>query len=193
MADTTPLRLAVGELWWVNMLKATVAIFFGLVTVFWPGITLVVLIYLLSAFVIVVGIIETIHALMSIKRRNTWWVSLIVGLGVLAVGLYLVHHPSASLSSFILIVGIAFMGWGLLELVQSFVNRLSSGYRVLSLIAGIVSLAVGISVIVQPVSGGLAFVWVLGLFGIIYGIVSLAMGIELRNDYEELSEGKTKK
>ena len=187
--DKSTLRLAAGELWWMSMLKATAAIFFGLVTVFWPGITLVVAIYLLSAFVIAVGIIETVHGLMSIKRRNTWWVTLLLGLLVLGVGVYLARHPDASLRTFILIVGISFIGWGLLELAQAVVNRLSTGYRILSFISGILALAAGVIVLLQPISGGLAFVWVLGLFGIVYGILAMAAGIELRNDFEELTDG----
>ena len=169
------------------MLRATAAILFGLVTVFWPGLTLAVLIYLLAAFVLAIGLVETISGLMSIRRRTTWWVTVAVGLISLGVGVYLARHPDASLRTFILVVGIWFIGWGVLDLMIAFLSRLSIGNRVVNFIAGLAGVAAGIVVLLQPLSGGLAFAWVLGLYGIIYGIMHLASSIELRNDFDELT------
>jgi uncharacterized membrane protein HdeD (DUF308 family) len=185
--DTTDLRYAVSGLWWLGVLRATAAILFGIVTVFWPGLTLTALIYLLAAFILAIGLVETIAGIMSINRRNNWWLTLLVGLAAIGVGVYLAGHPDASLRTFILIVGIWFISWGVLDLMVAFMSRLSTGNRVLSFIAGVAGLAAGIVVLLQPVSGGLAFAWVLGLYGIIYGVMNLASAIELRDDFEQLT------
>ena len=182
------MRQAVSEIWWINMLKATVAIVFGLVTIFWPGITLFALIYLLSAFVIVFGIIETVDGLMSVNRRSTWWITFLVGLLTLGVGIYLVRNPNVTLGTFILIVGFSFLAWGILEIIESLVMPLATSSRVMGFIAGLAGIGAGLITLFQPVSGGLAFVWVLGVYGIFYGIMTLSIGIGLRNEFEELTE-----
>src|ERR1051325_6508271 len=112
MANQSSVSSAVSELWWLGVLQGTVAVLFGIVAVFWPGLTLVTLVYLLSAFVIAVGLTETVMGLMSIKRRDTWWMTLLIGLIGLGAGIYLARHPDASFRTFILVVGISFIARG---------------------------------------------------------------------------------
>jgi uncharacterized membrane protein HdeD (DUF308 family) len=188
MARETSLTNAVSGLWWMGILEGVFAIFFGIVAVFWPDLTLVTLVYLLSAFIIALGLTETARGLMSINRRSTWWVTLLIGLIGLGVGLYLARHPHASFRTFILIVGISFIARGLLELVRVFVeNWLTVGNRILGFIGGAVGIAAGIIILLQPVNGGLAFVWVLGLYGIIYGIMAITVSLDMRNEFEKLT------
>jgi|SRR5579862_4324407 len=190
MARESSLSSAASGLWWMGILEGTIAVFFGIVAVFWPGLTLVTLIYLLAAFVIAIGLTESVHALMSIKRRNTWWMTLLIGLIGLGAGIYLARHPDASFRTFILVVGISFIARGVLDLVRLFVDRwLSVSNKVLSLIAGLAGIAAGIIVLLQPVAGGLAFVWVLGLYGIIYGVLRVASSLDMREEFERLSAG----
>ena len=188
MARSDSISSAVSGLWWMGILEGTFAVFFGIVAVFWPGLTLVTLIYLLSAFVIALGLTETIRGVMSINRRNTWWMTLLIGLIGLGAGIYLARHPDASFRTFILVVGISFIARGVVDLVRIFVeNWLSTGNRVLNFIAGLAGIAAGIIILLQPVSGSLAFVWVLGLYGIIYGTLAIAVSLDMRNDFEKLT------
>src|SRR6266404_5708275 len=188
MARSDSISSAVSGLWWMGILEGTFAVFFGIVAVFWPGLTLVTLIYLLSAFVIALGLTETIRGVMSINRRNTWWMTLLIGLIGLGAGIYLARHPDASFRTFILVVGISLIARGVVDLVRIFVeNWLSTGNRVLNFIAGLAGIAAGIIILLQPVSGSLAFVWVLGLYGIIYGTLAIAVSLDMRNDFEKLT------
>lgn len=177
--------VVISELWWLWVIQALVSVLFGVLAIFWPGLTLVTLVYLLSIFVIVTGVVEVVRALTSVKSRpDTWWMSLIVGFLTLGVGMYLARHPGLSLATFILVVGIAFIAWGAVDLIRSFFEAQSASHRVLSFIAGIAGVAVGIFTLLQPTKGGLAFVWVFGLFAFVYGISALIMAIEHHHDYE---------
>jgi uncharacterized membrane protein HdeD (DUF308 family) len=51
----------------------------------------------------------------------------------------------------------------------------SAGRRTLNGILGALGVIVGIFILRQPVAGGLAFVWVLGLYALIAGPVTIAM------------------
>ena len=170
------------ELWWLTMMQSVLAIFFGIVAIFWPGLTLVTLVYLFSAFVLAWGIIEIVHALMSVGRRDTWWLTLLFGLIGLVVGVYLVRHPAVSFATFILLIGLTLIVRGLFDAIGTFLDERSSTHRVLLLVAGAAAVLAGIVLLLQPVAGGVAFVWVLGLYALIFGTISLVVSLDARKE-----------
>ncbi len=175
----------VSELWWLWVIQAIVSILFGALAVFWPGLTLVTFVYLLSVFVVVVGVVEVVRALVSVKTRpDTWWMSLIVGFLTLGVGMYLARHPGLTLKTFILVVGITLVAWGVIDLARTFFEEQSDSHRVLSFVSGVVGVGVGIFTLLQPKTGGIAFVWAFGLFALVYGISALVMAIEHHRSYQ---------
>jgi uncharacterized membrane protein HdeD (DUF308 family) len=183
----TPLNRQISALWWIGITQAILAIIFGIITLFWPQLTLVTLVYLLGAFVIAIGVTEIVHALMSIGRRDTWWMTLLIGLVALSAGVYLARHPSVTFKTFILVVGITFIVRGVIDILRTFLDRALASHRVLSFIAGLAGLAAGIIILLQPISGGLAFVWVIGLYALIYGIAVLVVSMQERNAFNQLA------
>jgi len=172
---------AVNELWWMGVIESALALFFGISAIFWPGLTLITLVYLFSAFVLGLGIIQLILGLMSIKRRPTWWVTALVGALGVGVGIYLVRNPGVSFRTFIILVGLFLIARGILDIMRVFVDRgTNTLVKTFSSILGVVAIIAGILVLLQPVAGGVAFVWVLGLYAIIAGIFGLAVALELR-------------
>jgi uncharacterized membrane protein HdeD (DUF308 family) len=162
------------------LLQGIAAIFFGIVAVFWPGLTLVTLVYLFSAFVLAWGVVEVIHGFLSVRRSDTWWLTLLFGLVGLGAGIYLVRHPRVSFTALILIIGLVLIGRGLLDLTGAFLVRRGATHRILTLIIGAAALIAGIVLPFQPEAGGAAFVWVLGLYALVFGALTTALAIEAR-------------
>lgn len=178
----------VSELWWLWVVQAIVSILFGIVAIFWPRLTLITLVYMLAPFVIAIGLIEVIRSLMTVKYRDTWWMSLIIGFLTLGVGVYLARHPHLSFATFVLVVGITLIGWGVIDIAKAFLDGIFTHHRTFSFISGLAGIIAGIIVLLQPVAGGLAFVWVIGLFSLIYGTMALAMSIDHHKDYQDLKQ-----
>jgi uncharacterized membrane protein HdeD (DUF308 family) len=178
---------SINELWWIGILYAIFSILFGIVAIFWPGLTLYTLVLLFSAFIIVMGIIGIVHGLVSIKRRDTWWMTLVIGMIGLGAGIYLVRHPRLTFATFILVVGIALIARGVLSLIEAFIDHPTS-YKVIEYIAGLAAIAVGIIIMLQPVAGGVAFVWVLGLYALVIGTIALAVSISQRSDLDKVRD-----
>jgi uncharacterized membrane protein HdeD (DUF308 family) len=187
------LEKTVSQLWWIGAIQGTLAIFFGITAVFWPALTLLTLVYLFAAFIIAIGITETINGLMSIGRRDTWWITLLIGVGGMGIGIYLVRHPRVSFATFILLVGISLIARGLMDGVRAFLDRTDTATRVLAAVVCVASIAAGIIILLSPVSGGMAFVWVLGLYALIYGSITLAVSFDLRNVLLRSSEEPTER
>lgn len=175
-------------LWWLLMTQSVLAILFGIAAVFWPGLTLVILVYLFSAYILIWGVVELVHGLMSMRRRGTWWLTVILGLIGVGVGVYLVRHPHLSFATLILLLGLTLIVRGVLEVVAGFLDDISASARVLALFVGVLAVVAGIVVLLQPAKGGVAFVWVIGLYALFYGALTFVLSLEARSLYNKLLE-----
>jgi uncharacterized membrane protein HdeD (DUF308 family) len=174
---------AVNELWWISMIEAALALFFGVSAIFWPGLTLVTLVYLFSGFILGLGVVQVVSAVMSIRRRSTWWVTLLLGILGIALSIYLLRHLDISMQSFLLLVGLSLIARGVLDIVRVFSDKTTTPDgipKILTAIVGISAIIAGIFVLAQPVAGGVAFVWILGVYALIFGTLNMALAVELR-------------
>ncbi len=170
----------VSEYWWVGLIEGIVAILFGIAALFWPGLTIATLVVLFSVYVLVWGIAEIIHGLMSIGKGNTWFLSLIFGAFALGVGVYLTRHPQVTFATFILLIGFTFILRGIADIVAAFIGNQLQTSRALTIIIGVIGVIAGIVVLRQPVGSGVAIVWILGLFALISGIMTIALSFDLK-------------
>lgn len=176
---------AITELWWIGLIEGILAILFGIAALFWPGLTLTTLVYLFSAFVLVWGVAEIVNGLLSIKSRSNWWLSLIFGLVGLGVGVYLVRHPTVTFATFILLIGFTLIIRGLIDIVGALIEDASATYKVLNIIIGVAAVVVGIVILNSPIAGGVAFVWILGLYALVYGPLMIALSFDVKHLLEE--------
>jgi uncharacterized membrane protein HdeD (DUF308 family) len=179
--ERSELAASFGALWWMGIVQGLLMIFFGAAALFWPNLTLLTLVYMFSGFILAWGIIEIIRGLMGINRRNSWWLSLGFGLAGLIVGIYLARNLNVSLATFILLVGLLLVGRGIFDLVGAFLDKDNKTDKVFSAVAGLAALAAGIIILLYPTTGGIAFVWVLGIYAIIAGSMVLATAIGLHD------------
>src|SRR5262249_17648393 len=89
---------------WVYGLAGVVSILFGLAAIFWPGLTLSVLVLLFGVFAIVDGIVSIINVFISIGAKRTWWPSLILGIIGLAAGFFILAYPGVSAVMYVYVV-----------------------------------------------------------------------------------------
>src|SRR6266567_2110213 len=78
-----------GQPWWSLLARGIIAVLFGLAALFWPGLTLLVLIYIFGAFALVEGII-TIYLSFQVRDMQTnWWMLLLEGIAGVILGILL--------------------------------------------------------------------------------------------------------
>jgi uncharacterized membrane protein HdeD (DUF308 family) len=162
-------------------LRGVLAILFGLAALFWPGLTLVTFVYIFSAFILVSGIMSMVMAITEIDKDKYWFLSLLIGFLELGIGVYLIRHINVGLATFILLVGIVLVVRGVVEFIMALAGE-SSNNRVLMAIVGIVTALAGLIILREPVSGGIAFVWVVGLYALITGPILIALAHSARKE-----------
>ena len=175
--------IGLGEMWRLGVVEGIIAILFGIAALFWPGLTLSTLVTIFSVFVIVWGLVEIIKSLVGIEGFfGMWWLTLVFGVFALGVGVYLIRHPHVAFHTFILLIGFTLIVRGIFDLVAGVFDDMTAGGKVLSFIVGIIAIVAGIIVLREPVSGGVAFVWVLGLYALLMGPLMIALSTETRNN-----------
>jgi uncharacterized membrane protein HdeD (DUF308 family) len=112
---------------WLYLVGGALSIIAGIMAFVWPGRTLLVLSVILAWFLVFKGIVDVVGALASVGRP-WWWVTLILGVLELLLGVWAAGYPGRSLFVFVNLVGIYAVLYGFTELFAAFDLR-SLGHR----------------------------------------------------------------
>lgn len=165
----------------VGLVEGIATLLFGIAAVFWPSLTAQTLLYIFAIFVVISGVANVIGSIMAIgDKGSSWLLRLVLGVLQLGVGVYLFRHPKVTFATLILLIGFTFIIRGIIEIVVAFERGLLATERTLLVLAGALGLIVGIVVLAQPVAGGIAFVWILGLYALIAGPIMIATALDNR-------------
>jgi uncharacterized membrane protein HdeD (DUF308 family) len=111
------------ESWrWLYLVGGALSILAGLIAFAWPGRTLLVISVVLAWFLVFKGIVDVIAAFTN-HGRPYWWVTLILGILELLLGIWAVGYPGRSLFVFVNLVGIYAIFYGFTELFAAFELR----------------------------------------------------------------------
>lgn len=180
---------AIKPMWESLVLRGVAGILFGIAAVFWPSLTLVVLVYIFSIYILVSGVVGIVDSVVRLTRKQSWMWRLLLGIAELGVGLYLVRHPYVTFQTFVLVAGLVLIARGVFEAIMALLEEEGATNKTLMLIGGALSVLVGIVILLQPVAGGVAFVWVLGLYALVTGPILIALALDIKHSAEELESG----
>lgn len=173
----------VKDLWGSILLRGIMATLFGIAAVFWPGMTLVTLVYLFGGFILASGLVGLISGLVAGKDTvmNRAMV-VIISLIEIGVGVYLLRHPMVSFGTLVLLIGFTLIVRGVIDVVGGlFESGASATYRLLTVIGGLLAGLAGVIILFQPAAAGVAFVWLLGLYALLAGPLLIALSFDVKN------------
>lgn len=167
--------------WWALVLRGVLAIAFGLMAFAWPGLTLAVLVILIGAWLVADGIFTVVHAFRSEQRK--WQHVLYAAIGIV-VGAYMLLNPGLGALALLYVIAFWSILKGVLELSLAVRLRREIDHEWLLGLAGLLSLAFGVLLVLLPVTGALAVVWIIGLYAVAFGACLIALGFKLRSRRE---------
>ena len=162
--------------WWAVALRGIVAIVFGIVALAFPGATLVSLAIVFGAYAFIDGVLTIVSAFGHRGREASWYV--LEGIIGIAVGLATFFFPGIAAQALVILIGLWAILTGIFEVMAGF--ELPISWNWLLTFAGVLSIGFGVVVIAYPVSGAVAVVGLIGLYGLMFGGSLLAFGIWLR-------------
>lgn len=176
------------EIWGALALRGVVTLLFGIAAVFWPGITLVTLLYLFSAFILVNGIITFVLGLTNAYNEGETFfgrvLSILLGVLEIGVGVYLLRHVGIAFTTFILLIGLILIVRGVFEFFAAIFEEGSAMSKTATLILGLITAIAGIIILFQPEAGGVAFVWILGIYALIAGPLMIALAMDMKKELD---------
>lgn len=101
-------------------LEGVVGIGAGIATLVWPGITALVLLYLIAAWAIVTGVLEVVAAIDFRKVIENEWLMILGGIASVAFGVILVVAPGAGALAMIWLIGAYAIVGGILLIALGF-------------------------------------------------------------------------
>jgi uncharacterized membrane protein HdeD (DUF308 family) len=164
------------ENWWALVLGGVATIIFGVAAVFWPGLTVLTLLYLFSAYVLISGVANVLAGLNSVGQADTWFLPVLLGAFEVGVGVYLLRHTAVKFETFVILIGFVLIARGVVEAVGSYVSnaRVAAKAQVMSYVSGLGALVAGIAILFAKQDHGVSFVWILGLYAIVVGTIHVA-------------------
>ena len=165
--------------------RGIVAILFGVAAVFWPELTIKTLVYLFGGFVLASGLATLISSLVNINNIEASFLMrllmVLVGMVEIGVGVYLLRHPLVTFTTFILIIGFTLIFRGVVEICSGLFEARGAMHKTLLITGGLIAGIAGVVLLFQPASGGIAFVWILGLYSLLAGAMMIALAMDIKN------------
>jgi len=180
---------ALARNWWLVVLRGVFAVLFALAAFFWPALSWLVLVTIFGIYAIVDGIVAVASGLSRTKQAR-WWAFLLEGLVSIAVGVAALIWPG--LASFAIIILIA--NWailtGIFEIVAAIRLRHEISNEWLLVFGGVLSIALGILLFIQPAAAMIAITWTLGAYALFFGVLLISLGIRLRRENLRRDNGR---
>lgn len=165
--------------WSALVVEGVVAIVFGLLALFMPRITLAALVLIFGVYALVDGIVSLVSAVRA-QEESPWFALVVRGIVGIGIGVVALVWPRITGLTLLFLIAAWAIITGVLEIVAAVrLRKLVTGEWVMAL-AGLVSIAFGILVLVAPGTGALAVAWLIGVYAIVFGILLIALGLRLR-------------
>ena len=163
--------------WWALALRGLVAVIFGLLTFFLPGITLVTLILLFGAYALADGIFNVV-AFFRVASHH--WAFLIEGLIGIIAGILTFTWPTITALALLYVIAFWAIFTGIFEIIAGIRLRKVITNEWLLLLMGILSFLFGLFILIALGVGVLAIVLWIGAYALVFGIFLLALAFRLR-------------
>ena len=173
--------------WWTIAIRGAAAILFGIMALLLPDLALETLVLLFGVYALVDGLFSIFGAVRAAQQRRKWWTLLIVGVAGLGAGVVTFVWPDITAIALLYLIAAWAIVRGVFEVVAALQLRQHIRNELLLILSGILSVAFGVIIAVDPGAGALALVWVIGFYAILAGLLLLGVAWRLRGIAERHS------
>lgn len=113
------------ERWWVMALEGVIGILAGIVVFVWPGVSALVLLYVIAIWAIITGILEIVAAIQLRREISGEWLLGLAGLASIVFGVLAILFPGAGALAVIWLIAAYAILFGIVLVALAFrVRRL---------------------------------------------------------------------
>ena len=167
--------------WWIMALRGLFAVIFGLIALLAPGIALLALIYVFAAYALIDGGVAVITAIQERELLYRWGWVLFEGILSILVGIIAFANPNLTAQVLLYVIAVYAIITGVLEIAAAFALRELVAREWALALAGILSVVFGILLFIYPSAGILSILWLVGIYGIVFGLLFIVRAFQLRS------------
>jgi uncharacterized membrane protein HdeD (DUF308 family) len=154
--------------WWTLALRGVAAIVFGILSLFWPGVTFITLVALFGVYALVDG---TLALSMGFRRDREGVDSALIARGIVSIiaGAVTLTWPQISALALLVLIGLWAIVGGFAEIVAAIRLRKVIEHEWLLGFEGALAIAFGVALLVSPLAGAIVIgLWV-GAYALVLG------------------------
>jgi uncharacterized membrane protein HdeD (DUF308 family) len=167
--------------WWIFLIRGICAVIIGIVAFAWPGITLEALVLVFGIYAIIDGVSAIAIGASADSVGERWWGMVLVGVLSLIAGILTFAWPA--ITAVVLLAFIA--AWaivrGIMEIYAAITLRKMIENEWMLVLGGICSILFGGIMVARPAAGALAVLWIIGIYAIVFGVLTIALAFKLHS------------
>jgi len=147
----------------------------GIVLLVQPGASLKTVIYIFGIMIVAYGLARIVAGLRG--RMESKSAGVVGGLLAIIAGVAIMAWPEMSALTLVYIIGGWAIATGVMDAIDAFTTGASAGRKLWSVIMALVSVVFGVVLFINPGEGGLALLWLIGVYLIVYGFLRIIVGV----------------
>ncbi len=167
------------RVWWTFLIGGIASVIFGILAFFNPGVALFVLGLYLAAYLIVDGGVNVWGAVTN-REKDGWWAMLLLGLLSIAVGIYALLVPAASMLAIVYMAAFIAMLIGVSSLMLGWKIRQEVSSEWVLYVTGILSVLFSLLILFRPGVGGATVVYLIATWAILIGALRIFFAFHVR-------------
>ena len=177
--------------WWLLTINGIAAIIFGLFAIFFPDVTLLVLIVYFGILAMFLGAFLVVGALTNRRKTDMWSLWLVEGVVNLVIGMVLLTYPQVGVKIFLVLLAIWAILLGAIQIISVMAFWSMIRRRWLLLLNGVLAIVFGIFIISYPFEGARLITVFIGVYTLILGIFSIVISQVMRRVREDFERSTT--
>jgi uncharacterized membrane protein HdeD (DUF308 family) len=175
-AVVTGVRTGVSDklasIWWSFLLRGIFAIALGIFAIFWPGMSLGILVFAVGLYCVADGAAGLVGGLRHPELRE----NIVQALIMLGIGAVLVFWPATTLRTLLVVLGAAALIVGISQILTARRLPTDKPERSAIMAIGAAAAVVGLALALWPGSGVAVISWVIGIAVILIGALLIYLG-----------------
>jgi uncharacterized membrane protein HdeD (DUF308 family) len=178
-AGSRAMCAVLAENWWAIAIRGVLGIVFGLIALFEPGVTMLSLVLVFSAYALADGVFGIIAAARAASQHERWGFLILEGLVNIITAAVAFLWPGITVVAFVLLLAAWAILSGVLMLGAAFRLNIDHGRWWLGF-GGLASIIYGVLLVAAPLIGALVLTWWLGAYAIVFGATMIVLAFKLK-------------
>ncbi len=174
-------RKFIDKHWLMFLVRGVIALMFGGLVLFSGASAVNEIIAMMSVFLLLMGIIDAVGALYSSTKKHDWFNSIVDAVIDVVAALALLFFAKDSLVNSLLVISIYTILSGVVDVFHGFLSAEDATDRFIRMITGVIGCVIGVVILNAGSFEVTMFVRFFGAYMLIVGVTSMIYGVHNRS------------